>query len=160
MIAPRPTLAWLFVAKLLPAAAAAGGLPRDKACFERVYDRAHLAANPGQQVRRIRAIYSPDGGDVQVHLDVWLRGDPVHYSMYADCAADGAARRCTTDLDGGWWRVEASPRGGLRVANGGLWVNPDAADSQTPLPEGRRLADRRWALAPMKACPVRAEGGN
>ena len=103
----------------------------------------------------MRAVYTVDGEEVQVHLDVWLRGDRLHYSMYTDCAPDGAGRRCATGLDPGFWRVEAGPRGGLRVQNFDLWINPDAADSQESLPEGRRLkavpGDREWTLSPV-AC--------
>ena len=140
-----------------PLAAAASALPDRTACFERAYDAAHLAAHPGQKVRRMRAVYTVADGEVQVHLDVWLRDDPIHYSMYADCAPDGAGRRCATELDAGFWRVEATADGGLRVGNGEFWINPDAADSQEPLPEGRRLAvlpdDHEWLLVRVPVCP-------
>lgn len=153
------------LAALSVSAVAAESLPDTSTCYERSYSARHLAAHPGQKVRRIAATYSVFDGGVQVHLDVWLRGDPIHYAMYADCAADGAGKLCKTDFaDGGTWRVSATPKGGLLVTNGDVWVNPYASDSQQPLPEGRRLkakpADRSWALARLTSCPERGGESN
>jgi hypothetical protein len=154
----------LFAA-LSASAVSAAGLPDASTCYERTYGARHLAAHPGQKVRRIAASYSVFDGGVQVHLDDWLRGNATHYAMYADCTADGAGKLCKTDFaDGGFWRVSATPKGGLLVTNGDVWVNTYASDSQQPLPEGRRLkakpADRSWALARLTSCPERGGENN
>ena len=146
-------------------AVAAAGLPDTTTCYERTYGARHLAAYPNQKVRRIAATYSVFEGGVQVHLDVWLRGNATHYAMYADCTAHDDGKLCKTDFaDGGFWRVTATPKGGLLVTNGDVWVNPYASDSQQPLPDGRRLkakpADRTWALARLTSCPERGGEGN
>jgi len=158
-----PTLS-LFAA-LSASVVSAADLPDTSTCYERTYGARHLAAHPGQKVRRIAASYSVFDGGVQVHLDVWLRGDATHYAMYADCTADGKDMKCKTDFaDGGFWRVSATPKGGLLVTNGDVWINPYASDSQQPLPEGRRLnakpADHSWALARITSCPERSGEGN
>ena len=139
-------------------AVAAAGLPDMTTCYERTYGARHLAAYPRQKVQRIAATYSVFDGGVQVHLDVWLRGDPTHYAMYADCTDSGDGKLCKIDFaDGGFLRVSATPKGGLLVTNGDVWVNTYASDSQQPLPEGRRLkakrADRSWALIRQASCP-------
>lgn len=160
----RAVILSLF-ATLSVSVSAAAGLPDTSACYERTYGARHLAAHPGQKVRRIAAAYSVFDGGVQVHLDVWLRGDPTHYAMYADCSANDWGMLCKTDFaDGGFWRVTATPKGGLLVTNGDVWMNPYLSDSQQPLPQGRRLrakpADRSWALIRLTSCPEPAGESN
>jgi hypothetical protein len=148
----------------VPLGIEASELPRISACYERIYDGRHLAAHPQQKVRRMRASYIVIHGDVQVHLDVWLRGNPIHYSMYADCVKEERGQRCKTEHDENSWRVDATPAGGLLVTNGDIWINPDAADSQTRLPEGLRLTaepdDRSWMLYRLNACHSPSERRN
>lgn len=154
-----------LLATLSASSVSAAGLPDTSTCYERSYSARHLAAHPGQKVRRIAASYSIFEGGAQVHLDVWLRDDPTHYAMYADCSSSGDGMQCKTDFaNGGSWRVTATPKGGLLVTNGDVWVNPYASDSQQPLPEGRRLkakpSDRNWALIRLTSCPERSGEGN
>jgi hypothetical protein len=149
-------------------------LPRDrKACWERIYDAAHLAAHPWQKVVRIKLVHMPqswreaEGGAFYVDLKMTLRkrrpgGHAFDYSLGAVCKADGASLLCVNEWDAGSWRIERAAGGGLVVRNGGgIIMNPspydaeEVADGAAPVPAAPD--DRAWALEPSPDAACRIE---
>jgi hypothetical protein len=82
------------------------------ACFNRVYDPAHLAQHPRQNVRTMRllvkASQDSDGTNYGVRIGVTFRKSGAHFETAGDCSAihDNTADKagvahCGVDCDGG-----------------------------------------------------------
>jgi hypothetical protein len=74
-----------FGAPLLPAGS----------CYERVYDESHLAAHPGQIVRRIE-IWPEDGS--QMALRLWIKGRSAAFEGDGTCEEKGETLICEPAL--------------------------------------------------------------
>lgn len=87
----------LIAATIGPAVAEATG------CYGRNYSAEHLAENPGQQVRDIRAKrYSePDGAVEYIDIKVHFRDDPREFTASTYCEDRGDRRVCMIECDGG-----------------------------------------------------------
>lgn len=141
---------------------------RRVACWERVYDAAHLAAHPRQTIAEIRLVHtpSPDGGDaaglyLQLYLNLRQRvSNSAHDYKYGGfCKTQGRGLRCEAEWEAGVFTVEAGPNGALVVRNGGITANPleydseDIADNAVKIPA--RPDDGIWSLRPAAgACRV------
>lgn len=119
-------------------------LPDRDACWERIYDDAHLKAHPRQQVIRIRLFHLPSRwphpapGVTFVELEMNLRvshpqGGAFDYSLGGFCKPSRGGLRCEPDWDAGSWRIERGPHGTLIVRNNDITVNPSpsAAEEQS-----------------------------
>lgn len=115
------------------------------ACFERVYDPAHLKAHPQQTVRRFflggtGPEWVLDPGQFALDFGFELVGSLDVYTGIAICVPAGANADCHVEGDGGSFVVEPNG-GGLRIrvarlqAEGPRDVSPDlaAADNRVML---------------------------
>lgn len=146
--------------------------PRAGACWERVYDAAHLAAKPRQKVTAIRLISSPGengGPDLAVELRLNLRTaakggpdtDGYNYKLYGFCKVSGTGMLCQPEWNAGTWRIEKGAGDTLIVRNGNITANPfeydseDVADDAVKIPS--RPDDTAWMLksVPSSMCPDR-----
>jgi hypothetical protein len=122
----------LIASTLAPAAALADAVSavfgdgRDRGCFVREYDAAHLAAHPRQRVRRIAIDHRPrtelvaDYGPVLAGISVTMR-NPAEGSGGAEliCRDENGAALCGLEADGGTVRLErAGDRLTVRVIEG------------------------------------------
>jgi hypothetical protein len=82
------------------------------ACFSRVYDTAHLAQHPRQNVRTMLLLVKADSDDNQpryeLRLGVTFRKSGAHFESAGNCGSihdtsdvGGAAAHCGVDCDGG-----------------------------------------------------------
>jgi hypothetical protein len=134
------------------------------ACWERIYDAAHLSAHPRQKVAEIRLVHiaSPGGQDpaglyLQLYFNLRERranADAAHDFKYGGfCKPVGRALRCEAEWEAGTFTVEAGA-GGLLVRNGGIVANPleydaeDIADGAVKIPA--KPDDGAWSLKPAR----------
>lgn len=123
----------ILAATLLAAPAGAEVL----GCFGRSYSPEHLAANPGQQVREIRArryVEQPGGPefyDIRVHF----RDDPREFSAPTYCSAESGQQTCMIECDGGVVHPSIGADGRLRLRTDYL-----RAETSEALP-GERIED-------------------
>src|SRR5262249_19533895 len=106
------------------------------ACFNRIYDAAHLAGHPQQNVRTMRLLITGDPGSegaptYGIAINVAFRKSRQPFATYGDCgalhdrAASGPANtaHCGVDCDGGSIDVALKDAGSVLVS----------------IPEGARL---------------------
>jgi hypothetical protein len=165
-----PAVAAVLTALLGAGAAVARPLEAElphngSACWERIYDAAHLAAHPRQQVSRILLDYSPGtNDDVYVGLSVNLRkrvgyNEPYDYSIFGICRVSRDGLSCRPEWKAGSWRIERGSGGSLIVRNAGMIVfNPDGYAAEEVAPDAVRIRaepdDKAWMLyrVPEKKC--------
>jgi hypothetical protein len=137
-------------------------LPPDrKACWERTYDAAHLAAHPRQQVKRIRLIHSPgdwlrEDGRLGVDLQVNVRGprtgpNAMDYSVFGFCRSSRGGLSCRPEWNAGAWRIERGQGGSLVVRNeSSIAFNPDGYAAEEVSENAVRIRaepdDKAWRL--------------
>lgn len=131
--------------------------PKGKACFERLYDAAHLAAHPKQEVTRIAVTHDRTGEtgsekDAPLYLEVEInvRGKADNFRLGGFCAVQGQALLCTPEWDAGTFTVQAAAGGGLTVTNNKMVFNPDNFDAEEVAPGAITLKgdDKVWKLSP------------
>jgi hypothetical protein len=146
-----------------PAPAAANPLEKELAalsnsCWERTYDAAHLKAHPGQKVVRIRlSAHVQEDGSVAGRLGINLRrrigaGDPFDYAAFGYCTARKDFLDCPSQWDAGSFLIEKA-KGGLKVYNKGMIVNPSNYDAEDVAPgavELNMFEDGSWLLTRSK----------
>jgi hypothetical protein len=82
------------------------------ACFNRVYDPAHLAQHPRQNVRTMQLLVKvsqhPDGTNYGVRIGVTFRKSGAHFESAGDCSSihdntgdKAGVAHCGVDCDGG-----------------------------------------------------------
>ena len=109
-------------------------LPERDACWERIYDDAHLKAHPRQQVVQIRLLHLPSRwpqpaqGVTFVELEMNLRtrthgSDAFDYSLGGFCKPSPGELHCEPEWHAGSWRIERGADGSLVVRNNDITVN-------------------------------------
>lgn len=99
--------------------------PSDGSCYLRHYDRAHLAAHPGQNIAEI-AIGPLSGAfdarELILNVRITLRGSGNMYSGAAYCENTGGSLSCHLEGDAGWFTLTPRPGGAVRldVGKGGI----------------------------------------
>lgn len=153
-----------LLAFALPAAAASRPLVRDlpsekSVCWERVYDAAHLAANPTQKTLTVRlqsAIFdngAANNASVSTMVSFTFRDFGKRNQGYRNmgyCRAQGDGLSCPSDWGrAGRWSIRKSGDELVLTAHG-LALNPDTYDAEELAPDALRLpaggADRVWKL--------------
>jgi hypothetical protein len=137
--------------------------PAKAACWERVYDAAHLASHPQQKVARIRLVHLPQNwsetgqGGFYVALYVNLRqrakvDQSFDYQLGGICKAAGQGLRCVPEWEAGSWRIERGPNGALDIRNGGIIANPNPYDAEEIADGAVKIPakpdDGLWRLSP------------
>lgn len=136
--------------------------PRRDACWERIYDEAHLKAHPGQKVTRIRLVHLPskwpDGQAnsfyVLLYFNLRQRNalTGFDYQLGGFCKPSGDGLRCEPEWEAGTWRIERGPNGTVRVRNSGLSANPNPYDAEEIADNAVRIPakpdDGVWQLSP------------
>jgi hypothetical protein len=116
-------------------------LPNRDACWERIYDDAHLKAHPRQQVVRIRLFHLPSrwpqpaSGVTFVALEMNLRahthgGNAFDYSLGGFCHPSLGGLRCEPGWRVGTWQIERGDNGSLIIRNGDITVNPSSSAAE------------------------------
>ncbi len=165
---PVPSLIALLAIATMEAALARPlerELPPDRsACWERLYDAAHLGAHPRQKVVEVKLVHIAGPGDADragLYLQLYFnlrerRTNPsgAHDFKYGGfCRARGRVLRCEAEWAAGVFTIEAGA-GGLLVRNGGIVANPleydseDIADGAVKIPA--KPDDAAWALRPAR----------
>jgi len=146
MIKIATAVAVVAATTILPSAAMAGAAPEDAgfqkrifgrvldaepahACFKRIYDAAHLARHPRQNVRTMRLLVTgkaedPDQPSYKLGLGVTFRRSGSHFETAGGCGAihgaggSGKANivNCGVDCDGGSIDVTLEDAGSVLVA--------------------------------------------
>ena len=117
------------------------GKAKAQACFTRVYDAAHLAAHPQQNVRDMVLLLekSPDadvGLVMNARVGVHFRKLGARFETGGSCGigADGQAVRCGVDCDGG--QIDVDVRDGqtvlVKIPDGARLWDPKRDDNDTP----------------------------
>ena len=119
------------------------GADKAHACFNRVYDKSHLAQHPRQNVRSMTLLITGDTSDpnapsYSVGLDVLFRKTGPHFQTYGSCGtlgpegADAVSVGCGVDCDGGEIDVKLKDDNTVLVAipdGARLWdPNSDSED--------------------------------
>ncbi|MBA4489326.1 hypothetical protein [Paracoccus sp. S1E-3] len=106
-------------------------------CFGRSYAPEHLAANPGQQIREIRAKrhVEQSGGPEFYDLRVHFRDDPREFSAATYCEDEGGRQICMVECDGGVVFPSIDGDGRLQLRTSYL-----RAETAQPLP-GQKLEE-------------------
>jgi hypothetical protein len=131
----------LFLAATAPVMAESQLLPDRDACWERIYDDAHLEAHPRQQVVRIRLLHLPSRwpqpaqGVTFVELEMNLRtrtheSDGFDYSLGGFCEPSLGGLRCEPEWHAGSWQIERGANGSLIVRNNDIKVNPSSSAAE------------------------------
>jgi hypothetical protein len=116
-------------------------LPDRDACWERIYDDAHLKAHPRQQVVQIRLFHPPSrwpqpaSGVTFVALELNLRtrthgSSAFDYSLGGFCQPSRAGLLCKPEWRAGGWRIEGGEKGSLIVRNDDITVNPSSSAAE------------------------------
>lgn len=139
-------------------------LPNRDACWERVYDDAHLKAHPMQQVVRIRLFHLPSRwpqpapGVTFVALEMNLRtrtrgSDAFDYNLGGFCKPSHGGLRCEPEWRAGTWRIERGANGSLIVRNDDITVNPSPSAAEERSEDAVTLKaandDAAWSLQPV-----------
>lgn len=127
------------------------------ACFERIYDAAHLNAHPMQQVMQIRLMHER-GADAKpeaeeplyLSIEITVRGNAEVYRLGGLCEPQGKGVLCTPEWEAGSFFVEAVADGALMVTNKSMMFNPNNFDAEEVAPGAIQLRgdDRAWKLFP------------
>jgi len=119
----RPALAALLL--LTHGAAAetprAAMFPADTACYERLYDAAHLAEHPMQLVTIIALAPEPaetTAETLALRLSLVLLDSPEIYVATAYCRNSGESLSCTLEADGGLFALDRASDGRLLMTTG------------------------------------------
>lgn len=143
----------------------AASKPKDKmakdngakiACWQRVYSNADLAKHRRQKVAMVQLTVETQGdGSVSASLGLNLRKRTgtwhYDYGIGGTCKAQGQTMSCAPDWDAGSFILEKGARGGLRVKNRKLVVNPfdyDPEDVSKKAVNFRKSDDAIWLLFP------------
>jgi hypothetical protein len=168
-LAMKLTVAPILAAPLLLAStpmvmAQSQVLPNRDACWERIYDDAHLKAHPMQQVVRIRLFHLPSrwpqpaSGVTFVALEMNLRtrthaNGRFDYSLGGFCKPSQGGLRCEPEWRAGTWRIEGGANGGLIVRNGDITVNPSPSAAEERSEDAVTLKaandEAAWSLQPV-----------
>ena len=117
-------------------------LPDREACWERIYDDAHLKAHPRQQVVKIRLLHLPSRwpqpaqGVTFIELEMNLRtrihgGDAFDYRLGGFCKpSPGGLRGVRQNERAGSWQIEPGTNGSLVVRNNDITVNPSSSAAE------------------------------
>jgi hypothetical protein len=116
-------------------------LPNRDACWERIYDDAHLKAHPIQQVVKIRLLHLPSRwpqpaqGVTFIELEMNLRtrtpgGDAFDYRLGGFCKPSPGGLRCAPEWRAGSWQIEPGTNGSLVVRNNDITVNPSSSAAE------------------------------
>jgi hypothetical protein len=163
------TFAPLLAAPLILAATAAVMaesqlLPDRDACWERIYDDAHLKAHPRQQVVRIRLFHlpsrwpQPSSGVTFVELEMNLRArthgsDAFDYSLGGFCKPSHGGLHCEPEWRAGTWQIERGANGSLTVRNDDITVNPSSSAAEERSADAVTLKaandEAAWSLQPV-----------
>lgn len=137
-----------MVSTLLTAAPA---MAETTGCFGRSYAPEHLAANPGQQVREMRARLRKDpNGDPAAKINILdirlqLRDDSREFTIPLNCHAEAGGLRCSSDdCEAGHARPEFTGNGTLRLKSDYLNADPVNApddDGSCDRPQRRAVND-------------------
>jgi hypothetical protein len=145
--------------------------PNARQCFARIYDRAHLAAHPGQKVAELgfRMIWRKvdgecGGGDCLqgygFQLKVRRRNDKRPFAASGPCLERDGKAFCGVECDGGGLYVTKNADGSLLLSFGDSWgirlgeeCGEDSGETTELLP-GKD--DRVFRLDPLPAgqCPA------
>lgn len=92
-------------------------------CWERTYDRDHLAAHPDQQVTRFEIGREPPGfpsypGQILMEIRLRIRGASEELSAIGYCRSDGDQFDCGLEGDAGDYRIEAQGPDSILVTVG------------------------------------------
>ena len=106
----------LLLLALLPGMAAAEDLAdthfRMNFCYQQMFDAADLAANPGQEIRRIALGRKPVGvtehlGEVTMEVEVTLHDSSDPLEALARCHPDAEGLTCELGRDAGGFELKA-----------------------------------------------------
>lgn len=137
--------------------------PARAACWERVYDAAHLASHPQQKVARIRLVHLPQnwpeagqsGFYVALYVNLRQRvkvDQSFDYQLGGICKASGQSLHCVPEWEAGSWRIERGPSGALDIRNGGIIANPNPYDAEEIADGAVKIPakpdDGLWRLSP------------
>src|SRR5260370_38929243 len=125
-----------FTTKLMGRAPGKG---KTIACFNRVYDEAHLASHPRQNVRAMMlmiAISSDDPDSLDLRIGTNFRSRKILFQSEGNCAhpeAGAASAQCSVACDGGSIGVALKDNGSvlLTIPDGARVWRPGAADNDT-----------------------------
>ena len=134
------------------------------ACWQRVYSTADLRKHRRQKVAMVQLTLETQGdGSVAASLGLNLRKRTgtwkYDYGIGATCKPQGQTMMCKPEWDAGTFVLEQGARGGLRVKNRKLIVNPSNYDSEDIADNAvnfRKSDDAIWLLFPAepKVCAV------
>lgn len=138
-------------------------------CYERIYDDAHLAKHPKQDVTRITLTFQPDTENIQTEekyklrldIDIEVRGKKDIYTLGGFCQTATKGVLCTPEWDAGTFSVVAEKDGALLVTNHNMTFNPSNYDAEDIAPNAIQLKgdDKAWRLSPGgKHCGGAAKG--
>jgi hypothetical protein len=128
-------------------------------CFVRQYDKAHLAAHPGQTVTHLslslKPLANPEPFVRSAELDVIVRGKKVSSGAVGDCTVAGAGLDCPMDEDAGSFTLTSAAHGALllTVTASVRLARADVASEETPGPflKMENPEDRSFLLSPAQA---------
>ncbi len=153
-------LRFAFALALLASSAFANPLETELAgrggntCWERIYDAAHLKAHPLQRVAKIRlSTEVQEDGTIRAELGLNLRkrlGDGARFDYAASsyCTAKKDFLTCPSEWEAGSFLIEKA-KGGLKVYNKGMIINPSNYDSEDIAPGAVDIYesdDKQWLL--------------
>jgi hypothetical protein len=129
--------------------------PKGTACFERIYDAAHLNAHPMQQVTHITLIHEPSADakpeaeePLYVSIEITVRGNAEIYALGGRCEPQGNGLLCAPSWEAGSFLVEPSADGTLMVTNKSMMFNPSNSAAEEVAPGALQLKgdDKAWKL--------------
>lgn len=103
--------------------------PTERSCYQRQYDKAHLAKHPDQLVKTIAV--GPEPGTMNarqlvLRVTVSLRGMAEQLLGYAYCENTGAVLSCGMEGDAGWFQIKPTAKGALiQVGRDGIGFEGD-----------------------------------
>lgn len=118
------------------------------ACYALIYDAAHLAAHPGQQVREIRARAVPNLDTAQTDYDIRVRfrDDAREFRIQPNCGVATGELECIVECDGGVMRPSQQRNGSLRIETRYLrsetGTHPAGEATGCALPVTRNIVDQ------------------
>jgi opacity protein-like surface antigen len=134
------------------------------ACWQRVYSTADLKKHRRQKVAMVQLTLETQGdGAVSAELGLNLRKrngtSKYDYGVSSSCQPSGQTMNCAPEWNAGSFVLEKGARGGLRVKNRKLLVNPygdNTAKVSSKAVNFRKSDDAIWLLFPAdpKVCAV------
>lgn len=136
----------LITLALIAGASAPAAADEVMACFGRNYDNKHLAANPRQQVKSIRArLIDLSQGVRGYDMRITFRNDPREFSISTACQREKGRSVCAVDCDGGVMTPSMTKDGRLQLVTSYLRaeISSAAADyGGCAAPVTRDIADK------------------